>query len=165
MGDLNRRLSKDEANAYAELYDVCAKRLFAYVVALLGSQQQAADVVQEPFLRLARSNSSRLPIPWLTRSLSPETHCRQKHGRQKRDEPLVDAPCVRARASCHRTTSAHTEAQRSNMVRVRGPGFRLLLAVSDLGAHPAFLTSDLAPPFTSSLRTHSGSPHLISYLH
>ena len=56
MSDLARRLSKGDAEAYAQLYDACADRLFAYVTMRLESTHAAADVVQKTFLRLARSS-------------------------------------------------------------------------------------------------------------
>ncbi|MFO0886036.1 MAG: RNA polymerase sigma factor [Pirellulales bacterium] len=58
MEDLGRRLANGEESAFAELYDACADRLFHYLVLRLGSRTDAEDVLQETFLRLARSRDS-----------------------------------------------------------------------------------------------------------
>lgn len=53
MHPLAARLARGDEAAFAELYDECADRLFAYLTAKLGSRDRAADVVQETFLRVA----------------------------------------------------------------------------------------------------------------
>ena len=55
MGDLGDRLANGEPAAFAELYDHCADRLHPYLAARLGSAADADDVIQETFVRLARS--------------------------------------------------------------------------------------------------------------
>ncbi|HKD38190.1 MAG TPA: RNA polymerase sigma factor [Pirellulales bacterium] len=45
------RLARGDEAAFAELYDACADRLFAYLTARLRSRDRAADVLQEAFLR------------------------------------------------------------------------------------------------------------------
>lgn len=51
MTPLAARLARGDETAFAEMYDACADRLFAYVTARLGSRDRAADVVQQAFLR------------------------------------------------------------------------------------------------------------------
>lgn len=56
MQQLAARLASGETVAFAELYDCCANQLHHYLVARLGSRDAADDVLQETFLRLARSH-------------------------------------------------------------------------------------------------------------
>ena len=58
MQSLAERLARGETAAFAELYDCCANRLHHYLVTRLGSRDAADDVLQETFLRLARSHKS-----------------------------------------------------------------------------------------------------------
>lgn len=55
MQRLSERLARGEESAFAELYDACADRLFAYAKSRTGSHEVAADVVQSSFLRLVKS--------------------------------------------------------------------------------------------------------------
>jgi RNA polymerase sigma-70 factor (ECF subfamily) len=55
MGTLQARLARGEPAAYAELYDACADRVGHYLLVRLGSRADADDVLQETFLRLART--------------------------------------------------------------------------------------------------------------
>jgi RNA polymerase sigma-70 factor (ECF subfamily) len=55
MDKLAERLAGGEREAFAELYDACADRLYHYLLTRLGSQDAASDVLQETFVRLARS--------------------------------------------------------------------------------------------------------------
>jgi RNA polymerase sigma-70 factor (ECF subfamily) len=55
MADLADRLARGEPAAFAELYDLCADRLHHWLLRQTGSRTDADDVVQETFLRLARS--------------------------------------------------------------------------------------------------------------
>jgi RNA polymerase sigma-70 factor (ECF subfamily) len=50
-----QRLARGEPAAFAELYDACADRLHHYLVVRLGSRADADDVLQETFVRLART--------------------------------------------------------------------------------------------------------------
>ena len=59
---LGRRLARGEQAAFAELYDAYADRLHHYLVVRLGSRADADDVLQETFVRLARSRK-RLEVP------------------------------------------------------------------------------------------------------
>jgi RNA polymerase sigma-70 factor (ECF subfamily) len=52
---LGDRLARGEQAAFAELFDACANRLHDYLTRRLGSREDASDVVQETFIRLARS--------------------------------------------------------------------------------------------------------------
>lgn len=56
MQDLAARLAHGEAPAFAELYDRCADQLHHYLTVRLRSRDAADDVLQETFLRLARSH-------------------------------------------------------------------------------------------------------------
>lgn len=55
MDGLAERLCQGDPAAFAELYDACADRLHHYLCLRLDSREDAADVLQETFLRLARS--------------------------------------------------------------------------------------------------------------
>jgi RNA polymerase sigma-70 factor (ECF subfamily) len=55
MAGLTSRLARGEPAAFAELYDACADRLHHYLVVQLASRDAADDVLQETFVRLARS--------------------------------------------------------------------------------------------------------------
>lgn len=66
MEDLGRRLANGEESAFAELYDACADRLFHYLLLRLGSRSDAEDVLQETFLRLARSRGTLAAVKNLT---------------------------------------------------------------------------------------------------
>jgi RNA polymerase sigma-70 factor (ECF subfamily) len=55
MDDLGERLSRGDPEAFAALYDACADRLHHYLTVYVGSRQEADDLVQEVFLRLARN--------------------------------------------------------------------------------------------------------------
>jgi RNA polymerase sigma-70 factor (ECF subfamily) len=54
MASLQQRLAKSDSVAFAELYDACADRVGHYLLVLLGGREDAEDVLQETFLRLAR---------------------------------------------------------------------------------------------------------------
>jgi RNA polymerase sigma-70 factor, ECF subfamily len=49
------RLARGEPSAFADLYDACADRVHHYLVVRLGSTADADDVLQETFVRLART--------------------------------------------------------------------------------------------------------------
>jgi len=55
MGDLGDRLARGDRAAFAELYDACADRVHHYLVVRLGSRDDADDVLQQTFLRVARA--------------------------------------------------------------------------------------------------------------
>ncbi|HYW80296.1 MAG TPA: sigma-70 family RNA polymerase sigma factor, partial [Thermoguttaceae bacterium] len=50
-----KRLARGEQAAFAELYDACADRIFHYLMVRLRSHDDAADVLQETFVRLVRT--------------------------------------------------------------------------------------------------------------
>ena len=56
MQDLAARLARGETAAFAELYECCGDKLHHYLVVRLGSRDAADEVLQETFLRLARSH-------------------------------------------------------------------------------------------------------------
>ena len=55
MENLSRRLAQGDPAAFAALYDACADRVHHYLVVRLGSREDADDVLQETFVRLARN--------------------------------------------------------------------------------------------------------------
>lgn len=55
MRSLAERLAGGEDAVFAELYEMCADRLFAFAAVRLGSRELAADVVQATFLRVVKS--------------------------------------------------------------------------------------------------------------
>lgn len=58
MGNLAGRLARGDREAFAALYDACADRVHRYLVVRLGSRADADDVLQETFVRLARTRTS-----------------------------------------------------------------------------------------------------------
>jgi RNA polymerase sigma-70 factor (ECF subfamily) len=50
-----QRLARGDPAAFAELYDTCADRVHHYLVVRLGLRSDADDVLQETFVRLART--------------------------------------------------------------------------------------------------------------
>lgn len=54
MDRSGERLARGDQAAFAELYDACADRLHHYLVVRLGSREDADEVLQETFVRLAR---------------------------------------------------------------------------------------------------------------
>lgn len=55
MEQLGARLALGDQAAFAERYQACADRLHHYLTVRLGSRQDAEDVLQETFVRLARN--------------------------------------------------------------------------------------------------------------
>ena len=55
MEHLGAKLAAGDQAAFAELYETCADRLHHYLAVRLGSRQDAEDVLQETFVRLARN--------------------------------------------------------------------------------------------------------------
>lgn len=55
MDWLRARLARGDQAAFAELYDACADRVHHFLVVRLGSRHDADDVLQETFVRLART--------------------------------------------------------------------------------------------------------------
>ncbi|MEX0679292.1 MAG: RNA polymerase sigma factor [Pirellulales bacterium] len=66
MADLADRLARGDPAAFAELYDACALRLHHYLSMHTGSPADADDVVQETFVRLARSRKKLAKVENLT---------------------------------------------------------------------------------------------------
>jgi len=66
-----RRVAAGDPGALARLYDLCGARLYALALWRTGSREDAADVVQEVFVRLTQSGSGlarvRRPLPYLLR--------------------------------------------------------------------------------------------------
>ena len=58
MNPLSKRLKKGEASAFAELYEMLGEKLFRYAHSKMGSRADAADLVQETFVRLVKSHRS-----------------------------------------------------------------------------------------------------------
>jgi RNA polymerase sigma-70 factor (ECF subfamily) len=57
MEGRGERLARGDPAAFAELYDACADRVHHYLVVRLGSRADADDVLQETFVRLARTRT------------------------------------------------------------------------------------------------------------
>lgn len=55
MDDLGTRLARGDPVAFAELYDRYADRLYRYLVVRMGSRADGEDVLQDTFVRLART--------------------------------------------------------------------------------------------------------------
>jgi RNA polymerase sigma-70 factor (ECF subfamily) len=55
MDERAGRLARGEMKAFAELYELSAQRVHRYLLVRLGSQADADDVLQETFVRLART--------------------------------------------------------------------------------------------------------------
>lgn len=66
MNEFADRLARGEPAAFAELYDACADRLYGWLVVHLRSAADAEDVVQETFVRLARSRKKLRRVENLT---------------------------------------------------------------------------------------------------
>jgi RNA polymerase sigma-70 factor (ECF subfamily) len=66
MVDLAEALARGEPAAFAELYDACADRLHHWLCIHLQSRADADDVLQETFMRLARSRKQLKKIENLT---------------------------------------------------------------------------------------------------
>jgi RNA polymerase sigma-70 factor (ECF subfamily) len=60
MSNLGERLARSDQAAFAELYDACADRLHHYLTLRLNSREDADDVLQSTFVRLAQGRH-RLP--------------------------------------------------------------------------------------------------------
>lgn len=60
MSDLGQRLAQSDQSAFAELYDARADRLHHYLTSRLSSREDADDVLQSSFVRLAQGRH-RLP--------------------------------------------------------------------------------------------------------
>jgi RNA polymerase sigma-70 factor (ECF subfamily) len=66
MAELADRLARGDPAAFAELYDACADRLHHWLAIHIGSPADADDVVQETFVRLARSRKKLTNVENLT---------------------------------------------------------------------------------------------------
>jgi RNA polymerase sigma factor (sigma-70 family) len=93
MQDLAPRLARGETAAFAELYDRCGHQLHHYLVVRLGSRDEAAEVLQETFLRLARSHrrfgSVENPVAYAFAVARNEAA--RKHQRQGRERTAFSA--------------------------------------------------------------------------
>lgn len=66
MDERAERLARGDKEAFAELYDACADRIHRYLVVRLGSRADADDVLQETFVRLARTRNKLANVENLT---------------------------------------------------------------------------------------------------
>ncbi len=87
MGDLADRLARGDQAAFADLYDACADRLHHYLVVRLGSRADADDVLQETFVRLARTRQKLSRVENLTAYVFTvaRNEAARMQGRQSRD--------------------------------------------------------------------------------
>lgn len=96
MDRLASRLGRGEEAAFAELYDMCADRLYGYLLRKLGLPEDAADVLQETFLRLARARRklARVADPVAYAFTVARNEAVRHAGRKSRDrrsiEPWLD---------------------------------------------------------------------------
>lgn len=95
-------LAEGDANALEALYDVAARPVFGIALWRTGSVEDAKDVVQEVFLRIARSHrrlrSVEEPGPWLL-SLAHHVSIDVVRGRKRREaKSLADVPFLAAPA-------------------------------------------------------------------
>lgn len=94
MQRLSERLASGDERAFAELYDACADRLFAFAAARTRSPDLAADVVQSAFLRLVKSRR-RLravdsPVAYLFQILRNELARHATRQASDRHQPLSE---------------------------------------------------------------------------
>jgi RNA polymerase sigma-70 factor (ECF subfamily) len=66
MADLADGLARGDPAAFAELYDACADRLYRWLAIHTGSRADADDLLQETFVRLARSRKKLRNVENLT---------------------------------------------------------------------------------------------------
>ena len=78
-GSTSRTAGRGDPSAFAELYDACADRVHHYLVVRLGSRADADDVLQETFVRLARTRKRLATVEnlWPT--------CLRPHGTRRSD--------------------------------------------------------------------------------
>ncbi|HUY32462.1 MAG TPA: RNA polymerase sigma factor [Pirellulales bacterium] len=93
MEALAKRLARGEPAAFAELYDDCADRLYHYLIVRLRSSDAAGDVLQDTFVRLARSRRRfagvENPVAYAFAVARNEAH--RAAGRRVREEGLLTA--------------------------------------------------------------------------
>lgn len=97
MGELADRLAAGDPAAFAELYDACADALRQWLLAQLGSAADADDVVQETFVRLARSRKTlrkvENPVAYAFAAARNEVaRLAKRRGRQPLGESFPRAP-------------------------------------------------------------------------
>lgn len=104
LESLLHRIGAGDLEALAELYDSCAARLYALALWRTGSREDAADVVQEVFVRLAHAadvlGKVRRPLPYLLRMThNLAVSClRRRRPHESCDELLVADPRADAEA-------------------------------------------------------------------
>ncbi len=93
MEPLAKRLAQGEPAAFGELYDVCADRLHHYLAVRMGSFDAAGDVLQNTFVRLARSRRHvagvENPVAYAFAVARNEAH--RAAGRRAREERRMTA--------------------------------------------------------------------------
>ena len=57
MDGLNQRLAEGDPTAFAELYDRFADQVYHYLLTQTGSADDAADLLEESFMRLYRART------------------------------------------------------------------------------------------------------------
>jgi RNA polymerase sigma-70 factor (ECF subfamily) len=62
MNKRAERLARGDPAAFAELYDACADRIHHHLVVRLGSRADADDVLQETFVRVARTRKKLMGV-------------------------------------------------------------------------------------------------------
>lgn len=98
MQGLSERLAAGEESAFAELYDACADRLFAYAKSRSGLHEVAADIVQSSFLRLVkrrrRLRKVESPVAYVFQIARNELVRQAKRPANKNSQPLEAAENV-----------------------------------------------------------------------
>lgn len=116
MRQLAARLACGETVAFAELYDCCGNQLHHYLVGRLGSRETADEVLQETFLRLARSHKRfalvENPVAYaFTVARNEALRKRQRQGRERGFLSAVDLFEIAGRDDGQSRESAEVVAQ------------------------------------------------------
>jgi RNA polymerase sigma-70 factor (ECF subfamily) len=95
---LSERLASGDESAFAELYDACVDRLFAYAKSRSGSHELAADVLQSSFLRLVKSRRRlrkvESPVAYLFQIARNELARQVNRRADRNSQPLESAGSV-----------------------------------------------------------------------
>jgi RNA polymerase sigma-70 factor (ECF subfamily) len=120
--DLFRDLASGRAQALDGIYAICSDEIFGLALWRTGSTSDAADIVQEVFVRLA-SRRSRLggirdPLAYVRRMAyraSIDVHRKRK---RRREEPIEEVPLMAARPE---DPERHVDAGRVSRLLVKLP--------------------------------------------
>jgi RNA polymerase sigma-70 factor (ECF subfamily) len=121
MDELGERLAQGDPAAFAALYDACADRLHHYLVVRLGSRDDADDVLQETFLRLARMRRRLAKVDNITAYVfaTARNEASRFSARNPRHQTVADA------AALYCETNADVQQQRETAEAVTAALARL----------------------------------------